>query len=1111
MILASLLWLALSVARADAAPRSLDPGTDLRGWTAVSSEGVEARLSRDPDEPGSLRMDFDFKRGSGYAIARLDVDLPFAENFRYAMRIKARGENGEEPAPNNTLECKLVDKSNDSVWWVNRPHFEFPKQWTDLRFKRRQFWFAWGPHTGQPLNEVAHIEITVTAGTGGRGTLWIEGPTFEELPPEEPYSLTPRLEASSRVTMKGEEPRESSWDLGPSGEVDWRAATPKPGDRIPFPQLTVDFGKEREFGGLAVDWAEQARPAAYRVESSLDGACWATLFEQREPDHPAGSRRDVVRLPEASARYLRFVCERRGPGDAVAMDRLRVLPLEFGENENQVWRLLAKESARGWYPEYFLDAASYWTIAGVDGDHREALISRHGQVELFKSGPSLEVFNWCEGRLWTWADAAESPGGFECSLEDGYIPMPTAAWRAGPLRIAATVYGAEPASIGVTLDDTGKDPKVMLVRIVIRNQHTRTAEGTLFVALRPFQVNPPYQFLNTPGGAAPVHALEFSGRRAVADGRVFESLSEPSAAGATCLLGGDISEWLSRGETPPRRTVRDHAGRASGAFGFDYKLAPGEEREYWFVSPPSTLTNLEPLMPAENAALRVSNARELFARTRAAWEGRLNVAQMTPPKGAERWWDVARSQIGYILLNRDGPAIQPGSRSYERTWIRDGSLTCNALLDFGHAEEVRAFLDWFAPMQYDNGKVPCCADSRGPDPVPENDSHGQFIYAMATYAKYTGDLSLLRKHYERIVGAVKYMEFLRAQRLTPQYVDAPEGSLDRAKAGLMPESISHEGYSAKPMHSYWDDLFALRGFKDAAWIAGVTGHEDDARTFASLAEVFRASLLDSIRRSMAYHRIDYLPGCVELGDFDATSTTVALFPVDEAGLNNQGRLPLAAVEATFDRYWSFFVDRRDGATKTTWEAYTPYENRAIGALVRLGRRDRAHDLVRYFLDDQRPRGWNAFAEVVWRDPTRPSFIGDIPHTWCGSDYVNSFRSLFVYEREFDDALVLFHGVTREWLDSGFSFTNWQTVHGPLSAVVAPANGGFVIELSAAENAENKGNPTRPWSPPAGGLVLMLPESSRLSPVRIDGRETQVRDDGAIVVDHLPAKVECRWR
>ena len=53
----------------------------------------------------------------------------------------------------------------------------------------------------------------------------------------------------------------------------------------------------------------------------------------------------------------------------------------------------------------------------------------------------------------------------------------------------------------MTLDDAGQNSNVMLVRIVVRNQHTRTAEGTLFVAVRPFQVNPPYQFLNTPGGA----------------------------------------------------------------------------------------------------------------------------------------------------------------------------------------------------------------------------------------------------------------------------------------------------------------------------------------------------------------------------------------------------------------------------------------------------------------------------------------------------------------------------------------------------------------------------------------------------------------------------------
>ena len=35
------------------------------------------------------------------------------------------------------------------------------------------------------------------------------------------------------------------------------------------------------------------------------------------------------------------------------------------------------------------------------------------------------------------------------------------------------------------------------------------------------------------------------------------------------------------------------------------------------------------------------------------------------------------------------------------------------------------------------------------------------------------------------------------------------------RSGLVTESISHEGYSAKPVHSYWDDFWALRGLDDA--------------------------------------------------------------------------------------------------------------------------------------------------------------------------------------------------------------------------------------------------------------------------------------------------------
>ena len=61
----------------------------------------------------------------------------------------------------------------------------------------------------------------------------------------------------------------------------------------------------------------------------------------------------------------------------------------------------------------------------------------------------------------------------------------------------------------------------------------------------------------------------------------------------------------------------------------------------------------------------------------------------------------------------------------------------------------------------------------------------------------------------------------------------------------MPQSISHEGYSAKPMHSYWDDFFALRGFKDATEIARMLGKQE-AVHYAQVRDLFRR---DFTRRS----------------------------------------------------------------------------------------------------------------------------------------------------------------------------------------------------------------------------------------------------------------------
>src|SRR3546814_11111518 len=71
--------------------------------------------------------------------------------------------------------------------------------------------------------------------------------------------------------------------------------------------------------------------------------------------------------------------------------------------------------------------------------------------------------------------------------------------------------------------------------------------------------------------------------------------------------------------------------------------------------------------------------------------------------------------------------------------------------------------------------------------------------------------------------------------------------------GLMPASISHEGSSAKPMHSYWDDFWALRGYKDAVEVAKVLGKDDEARRMAASRDQFREDLYASIRTATRAH------------------------------------------------------------------------------------------------------------------------------------------------------------------------------------------------------------------------------------------------------------------
>ena len=1058
---------------APSAPASgnvLDDFSNIAHWQVLTSDGVEldARFEADDADaahPTSLRLDLDFA-SSGFAGVRYLLPLDLPPNFELAISV--RGD-----LPRNNLEFKLVDESGENVWWVNRRAFEFPREWTKLASRRRHFEFAWGP-SPEPLRRAGSLEIIVASHEGGQGTIWLDDLTFRPLPEPQPYTSTPVASASSSISAAP-----PAAVLDSNGDTHWQSA---PGDQQPM--LTINFGQSREFGGVVVAWDPTNFAPRYGLQFSDDGETWTTV---RTVDRNSG-RTQFLATPDAEARAIRLKMH-AASGAPVAIRDVEILPLETSKTPNAFAYEIARRAPRGHFPRAIAGEGTFWTIVGVPVDEHEALVSEDGAIEVDKESFSIEPFLTTNEGLLTWADATISQ-----SLAEGFAPVPTVTLDFNGLRLAVTA-----AADG----DAGQSSLTLLYSLT--NTSDQPRDGALWLALRPFQVNPPYQWLNTVGGVARVGRIDLdaSHRQVTVDDRVMALGTPPDAFGAATFDEGDIVSFLAANSLPPDTSVVDPQRAASAALRYDFELAPGATQS-WAVCVPFSRSRdvqqrlVESLLAADDPVDHLRNRHQAATE---AWNRATSTYELLLPPQAAEVANAIRSTLAYILINQDGHAIHPGSRSYERSWIRDGSLTATALMRFGLEREAREFVDWYAPYQFPSGKVPCVVDHRGADPVPENDSHGQYVMAVMNVYRFTGDDAFLRRHWPRVQQAVAYIESLRAERMTPEYADPqtqrtkqepdkPAVSL-HAFYGLVPESISHEGYSAKPMHSYWDDFFVLKGLKDAAEMAGVLGEHDTATRYQQLADDFARTLYASIETAMRTHDIDYIPGCVELGDFDATSTTIALWPCNELG-----RLPQPALDNTFDKYWQRFVARRDDPS-FEWIDYTPYELRVIGSLVLMGQPERAQAALDFFMNDRRPPAWNQWPEVVHREPRTARFIGDLPHTWCGSDFVNSVRMMLLYEREADDALVLLAGVPGDWIsEQPIGFRDLPTYGGRLTCTLArPAGSTDRLEAQLAGSCPI----------PAGNIRLAVP-GGRPVAATVNGSHAEIDADGRIVVDTLPAEV-----
>ncbi|SPD75570.1 conserved hypothetical protein [uncultured Desulfobacterium sp.] len=1023
----------------------LDDFQDLSGWQAIASGLAQLNITQEEwANVKAMRLDFDFKGGGGFVVARKQFSMTLPESYTFSFGIRGA-------APGNIFEFKLMDAGDKNVWRYRVEALEFPQDRQTLKIKSTQISFAWGPLGGGPAREVVAIEFVIAAGPGGKGTVWFDNLQFED----QTYRLTPMVQASSAIAG-----HEAHHVIDPTTPASWRSESDGP------QQLLMDFQTRREYGGLVVHWERGMRPLELEIQVSADGVEWNTVCLTK---HGVGEK-TYVYLPNAVSRLIRLNLRGSMEGRGVGIAGIEIKPFDFSRSINAFFEGIAKESANGFYPKYLYGEQTYWTPVGTGEDVTQALFNEEGMVEVDKGAFSIEPFIYVDDRLVTWADVMLSQ-----ELKDGYLPIPSSFWQADDLKLTITAF-----AVGNSGEST------LFIRYRLENTSARSRSIKFFAALRPFQVTPTWQNWNDFGGVSRITNLEQRTEGVWVNGtRQVIPLTAPGRFGAASFVQGPITEFLKSGDLPGQTHVSDDFGYASGAICYDLNLESGSEKEIYIAIPFGHRDTADAQIDLHSKW----SAQEEFAVAVRKWEEKLNAADIRLPVPAQEVINCLKTAAAHILINRDGPALHPGPRRYNRSWIRDGVMMGATLLRMGCNTELRDFIRWYAGFQTEDGNLPDCADRDGCEWLPEYDCWGQFIFGVMECYRFTKDKSFLVEMWPAVLKSISFMETLRGQRLTEAY-QTPEKI---AYYGLLPESMSHEGYMAHPVHAYWDDFWALRGIQDARIMAEILGYSDEYQRLSGLAESFYENLYGSIKKTIHDHNLDFVPGSVEFADFDPAATSVAISLLDQ--LHN---FPQPATDQTFDKYMVGFRKRARG--EIDWNNYSAYEIRIIPALIRLGRRQEAHELLDFFLADRRIPPWNQWPEISWHDPKGPSFIGDMPHSWISGEYILAVRSMFVYERDEDQSLVICAGIREDWLSNpdGVTVKGLPTYYGKLNYTLAQeASDRLRLVINGALTL------------PPGKIVIRPPLPRALQQVEINGKKTGNFDSEIIRCDECPAEVVMR--
>lgn len=626
-----LMGLAAAAMAQPAAVRVVEGLDDPARWRLQVSEGAQARLSRVGGADGGralcLQVDFGALPGS----ARLQTPWPVTLPADAVVLASGRGQAGQAQ-----LSMQLLD-AQGRRFGGHRSGRELGPRWQQQAWYVADFTDARGNAIHLPL-QARTLELHLASAAGGKAQWCMDRLAVQARPADNtPFAPVALADTATALQQR---------------MVDGRNDTLWVSSGVKQQTVSLDLGREREVGGLLVQWAAGLRADKYQVQASADGRRWEALHRV---DGAAGNT-DRLRLGPLSARYLRLDLE-DGPNWRYGIVELMPQPAAFGRSTEAFLAEVGKQWPAGILPASLHGGPVSWTVLGAQGALAPAWFSDQGVIEPQPGSFTLEPQLQIDGQ---WLGAGQM--------------AVTPQWQPGGAH-TAWQHGKGQLEITAATGTDGQGQPWLRVRYRLANPDRAAHRYALAVAVRPFQLHPAGRLGDLPGGPGWIEQLALGPGLARVNGAAAVLSATPAEAQFASNFDAGLALNLLRGaQLPERAQATDAQGLASGVMLWRKELAAGAGHEWELWLP----------MSAQAAARTVPPS--VFHAQPLAGEG-----WILPGSQGRALVQAWQSALARMQAERAGPWLRADSRRAIGAGNRDAMAIAGALL---RADQADAVMPW---------------------------------------------------------------------------------------------------------------------------------------------------------------------------------------------------------------------------------------------------------------------------------------------------------------------------------------------------------------------------------------------------------------------------------